>query len=44
MVDRIENNVKQSANYVEKAKDNVEQAVTYQNKARKVKLVHFSPS
>lgn len=36
MVDRIDSNIKQSCNYVEKAKDNVEKAVTYQQKARKV--------
>ncbi|MED6266546.1 hypothetical protein CHARACLAT_003172 [Characodon lateralis] len=38
MVDRIENNIKQSSNYVEKAKDNLEQAVTSQKKARKKKI------
>ncbi|KAK5620432.1 hypothetical protein CRENBAI_024298 [Crenichthys baileyi] len=38
MVDRIENNIKQSSNYVEKATDNLEKAVTNQNKARKKKL------
>lgn len=37
MVNRIETNIKQSANYVEKAKVNTEQAVTYQQKARKVR-------
>lgn len=36
MVNRIENNINQSTDYVEKAKDNMEQAVTYQQKARKV--------
>ncbi|XP_037546885.1 syntaxin-4 [Nematolebias whitei] len=38
MVDRIDSNIKQSCNYVEKAKDNVEKAVTYQQKARKKKV------
>lgn len=38
MVDRIETNIKQSANYVEKAKDNTEKAVTLQQKARKKKV------
>ena len=38
MVDRIENNIKQSSNYVEKAKENTEKAVTYQQKARKVRF------
>ncbi|XP_017291984.1 syntaxin-4 [Kryptolebias marmoratus] len=38
MVDRIEVNIKQSCDYVEKAKDNVEKAVTYQQKARKKKV------
>ncbi|KAK2820721.1 hypothetical protein Q5P01_023680 [Channa striata] len=38
MVDRIENNIKQSCNYVEKAKDNTAKAVTYQNQARKKKV------
>uniref|UniRef100_A0A3B3ZJ43 t-SNARE coiled-coil homology domain-containing protein n=1 Tax=Periophthalmus magnuspinnatus TaxID=409849 RepID=A0A3B3ZJ43_9GOBI len=36
MVDRIETNIKQSSNYVEKAKENTAKAVTYQAKARKV--------
>lgn len=36
MVDRIEANIKQSSDYVVKAKENVQQAVTYQKKARKV--------
>lgn len=36
MVNRIENNINQSSNYVEKAKENTEKAVTYQKKARKV--------
>lgn len=36
MVDRIEANIKQSSNYVEKAKESTEKAVTYQRKARKV--------
>lgn len=36
MVNRIENNINQSSNYVEKAKENTEKAVTYQQKARKV--------
>lgn len=38
MVNRIETNITQSANYVEKAKENTEKAVTYQQKARKVNL------
>lgn len=38
MVNRIENNIKQSSNYVEKAKDNTEKAVTYQKKAFKKKI------
>ncbi|XP_020505503.1 syntaxin-4 isoform X1 [Labrus bergylta] len=38
MVNRIDNNIKQSSNYVEKAKVNTEQAVTYQKKARKKKI------
>ncbi|XP_049916363.1 syntaxin-4 isoform X2 [Epinephelus moara] len=38
MVNRIENNIKQSSNYVEKAKENTEKAVTYQQKARKKKI------
>ncbi|XP_070708483.1 syntaxin-4 [Pempheris klunzingeri] len=37
-VNRIETNIKQSTNYVEKAKDNTEKAVTYQQKARKKKI------
>lgn len=36
MVDRVENNITQSTNYVEKAKENTEKAVTYQQRARKV--------
>lgn len=36
MVNQIETNIKQSSNYVEKAKENTEKAVTYQQKARKV--------
>lgn len=36
MVNRIENNINQSSNYVEKAKENTEKAVTYHKKARKV--------
>ncbi|KAJ0060412.1 hypothetical protein NL108_010214, partial [Boleophthalmus pectinirostris] len=35
MVDRIETNIKQSSNYVEKAKENTAKAVTYQSRARK---------
>lgn len=35
MVDRIEANIKQSSDYVVKAKENTQQAVTYQKKARK---------
>ncbi|KAM3591921.1 uncharacterized protein V6R79_009491 [Siganus canaliculatus] len=38
MVDRIENNVKQSLNYVEKGKENLTGAVEYQKKARKKKI------
>ncbi|KAM4524692.1 syntaxin-4 [Odontesthes bonariensis] len=38
MVNRIETNIKQSSNYVEKAKDNTEKAVTYQQKSRKKKV------
>ncbi|XP_071368098.1 syntaxin-4 isoform X2 [Centroberyx affinis] len=38
MVDRIETNIKQSSNYVEKAKADTEKAVTYQQKARKKKF------
>ncbi|TNN03334.1 syntaxin-4 [Takifugu flavidus] len=38
MVNRIENNINQSTNYVEKAKENTEKAVTYQQKARKKKV------
>ncbi|XP_037133849.1 syntaxin-4 [Syngnathus acus] len=38
MVNQIEHNIKQSSNYVEKAKDNTEKAVTYQQKARKKKI------
>lgn len=38
MVDRIESNIKQSSNYVEKAKENTAKAVTYQSKARKKKI------
>ncbi|XP_034715574.1 syntaxin-4 [Etheostoma cragini] len=38
MVNRIETNIKDSVNYVEKAKENTEKAVTYQQKARKKKL------
>lgn len=41
MVNRIENNINQSTNYVEKAKDNTEKAVTYQQKARKVSIHQF---
>ncbi len=37
MVNRIESNIKQSSDYVEKAKENTEKAVTYQQKARKVR-------
>uniref|UniRef100_A0A3Q0RYC3 Syntaxin 4 n=1 Tax=Amphilophus citrinellus TaxID=61819 RepID=A0A3Q0RYC3_AMPCI len=36
LVDRIENNIVQSSEYVEKAKGELEQAVTYQQKSRKV--------
>ncbi|CAL1600056.1 unnamed protein product [Knipowitschia caucasica] len=38
MVNRIETNIKDSVNYVEKAKDHTEKAVTYQSKARKKKI------
>ncbi|XP_076007900.1 syntaxin-4 [Genypterus blacodes] len=38
MVDRIEGNIKQSSNYVEKAKEETGAAVTYQQKARKKKF------
>lgn len=38
MVNRIEANIKQSTNYVEKAKENTQDAVKYQQKARKKKL------
>ncbi|XP_031615229.1 syntaxin-4 [Oreochromis aureus] len=38
MVDRIENNIKQSSDYVEKAKSELEKAVTYQQKSRKKKF------
>ncbi|XP_051274329.1 syntaxin-4 [Dicentrarchus labrax] len=38
MVNQIENNIKLSTNYVEKAKENTEKAVTYQQKARKKKI------
>lgn len=38
MVNRIETNINQSKNYVEKAKENTEKAVTYQQKARKKKI------
>lgn len=38
MVDRIEANIIQSSNYVEKAKENTAKAVTYQSKARKKKM------
>ncbi|KAM6897623.1 syntaxin-4 isoform 2-T2 [Xenentodon cancila] len=38
MVNRIENNINQSSNYVEKAKENTAKAVTYQQRARKKKL------
>lgn len=43
MVNRIENNINQSTNYVKKAKDNTEKAVTYQQKARKVPARHAPP-
>ncbi|XP_076616982.1 syntaxin-4 [Chaetodon auriga] len=38
MVNQIENNIKQSTDYVERAKENTEKAVTYQQKARKKKI------
>ncbi|XP_005913788.1 syntaxin-4 [Haplochromis burtoni] len=38
MVDRIENNINKSSDYVEKAKSELEKAVTYQHRSRKKKL------
>ncbi|KAM6898693.1 syntaxin-4 [Lycodopsis pacificus] len=38
MLNRVETNIKDSSNYVEKAKDNTEKAVTYQKKAFKKKM------
>lgn len=38
MVNRIETNITQSTNYVEKAKENTRKAVTYNQKARKKKV------
>ncbi|XP_005725830.1 syntaxin-4 [Pundamilia nyererei] len=38
MVDRIENNINKSSDYVEKAKGELEKAVTYQHRSRKKKL------
>ncbi|KAK5881628.1 hypothetical protein CesoFtcFv8_022405 [Champsocephalus esox] len=38
MVNRVENNIKQSTDYVVRAKDNTEKAVTYQQRSRKKKL------
>ncbi|XP_031698903.1 syntaxin-4 [Anarrhichthys ocellatus] len=38
MLNRVETNIKESSNYVEKAKDNTEKAVTYQKKAFKKKI------
>ncbi|XP_029312192.1 LOW QUALITY PROTEIN: syntaxin-4 [Cottoperca gobio] len=38
MVNQIETNIRQSSNYVEKAKENTAKAVTYQQKARKKKI------
>lgn len=38
MINRIENNIVQSANYIEKAKDDTGKAVVHQNKARKKKI------
>ncbi|KAM9336361.1 syntaxin-4 [Symphorus nematophorus] len=38
MVNRIESNIKQSSDYVEKAKEDTGKAVTYQQKARKKKI------
>ncbi|XP_037320494.2 syntaxin-4 [Pungitius pungitius] len=38
MVNRIENNIMESSDYVEKAKVNTEKAVTYHQKARKKKV------
>lgn len=37
MVDRIENNINKSSDYVEKAKGELEKAVTYQHRSRKVR-------
>ncbi|CAL8260070.1 unnamed protein product [Arctogadus glacialis] len=37
-VNRVESNILQSSNYVEKARDDVEKAVTYRQKARKKKI------
>lgn len=41
MVNRIEANIMQSSDYVEKAKENTAKAVTYQQKARKVRCASF---
>ncbi|XP_033975954.1 syntaxin-4-like isoform X2 [Trematomus bernacchii] len=38
MVNQVENNIKQSTDYVVRAKENTEKAVTYQQKSRKKKL------
>ncbi|KAI9537400.1 hypothetical protein NQZ68_025256 [Dissostichus eleginoides] len=38
MVNRVENNIRQSTDYVVRAKENTEKAVTYQQKSRKKKL------
>ncbi|XP_010768262.1 syntaxin-4 [Notothenia coriiceps] len=38
MVNRVEHNIKQSTDYVVRAKENTEKAVTYQQKSRKKKL------
>lgn len=38
MVNRIENNIIQSSNYIEKAKEDTKKAVSHQQKARKKKL------
>lgn len=39
MVNRIENNIMEASDYVEKAKINTEKAVTYHQKARKVTVL-----
>ncbi|KAF3853948.1 hypothetical protein F7725_014636 [Dissostichus mawsoni] len=39
MVNRVENNIKQSTDYVVRAKENTEKAVTYQQKSRKERVL-----